>query len=461
MTLTRREFVRNAQAVGLFYAGLGVAGCAEAKSANKGMALIKDSKKRLDLPEGFSYTLVSETGGKMTDGFFRPGRPDGMACFPHPASADKCILMRNHENWINVPNGSPFGKGNELLDRVSESQLYDRKTDGSPFFGGVTKIVYDLKNGRMESDHLVLTGTAANCAGGATPWGSWLTCEEQMLRAPDEAQKYHGFVFETPSAATGLIDAVPLKAMGRFAHEAAAVDPATGIVYMTEDDRKGLFYRFIPKVKGDLTKGGKLQALAITDWKSAVTNNWPEDWGGNGPGRIKAGQEFAAHWIDLDDVESPNADLAERGHKAGAAYFCRGEGMDYGIRPGSNAGEIFFNCTEGGTSQTGQVWKYTPGDTGMLTLIYESPGADTLDLCDNLALAPWGDLILCEDGKGSQYLRGLTPDGKIYDLAKNAHKDEAEFCGACFSPDGKTMFVNVQNPGFTYAINGPWETLRA
>ena len=134
--------------------------------------------------------------------------------------------------------------------------------------------------------------------------------------------------------------------------------------------------------------------------------------------------------------------------------------MDYGLRPSSTQGEIFFTCTQGGTSQTGQVWRYTPGETGTLTLLYESPSADTLDLCDNMTLAPWGDLILCEDGRGSNYLRGLTPDGKIYDFARNAHKDEAEFCGACFSPDGKTMFVNVQNPGFTYAITGPWESLR-
>ncbi len=465
MSLTRRQFVRNAQVAGLFYASFAFTGCAQAYSTNKRMPLIADPDKRLDLPEGFAYTLVSETGGTMADGFFRPGRPDGMACFAHPTSADKCILMRNHENWLDTPTGSPFGKGNELLDRVTDGQLYDRKGDGSPFFGGVTKVVYDLRNNRLESDHLVLTGTAANCAGGRTPWGSWLSCEEEMLKPEEGPGKYHGFVFETPASATGLIDAVPLKAMGRFAHEAAAVDPATGIVYMTEDDRSALFYRFIPDVKGDLAKGGKLQALAIRGWKSAVTNNWPQDWGGGGPGRVKPGQEFETDWIDLDDVESPEADLAERGHAAGAAYFCRGEGMDYGIRPGSNIGEIFFNCTQGGVQRTGQVWRYTPegaaGDSGKLTLLYESPGADTMDMCDNLALAPWGDLILCEDGPGDQYLRGLTPDGQIYDLARNAHKDRSEFCGACFSPDGRTMFVNVQEPGYTYAITGPWETLRA
>ncbi len=460
MTLSRRDFIRSAQAVGLFYASVSVTGCARAHSANIGLTLVPDPAKRLDLPKGFSYTLVSEAGGVMSDGFFRPGRPDGMACFAHPDSTEKCILMRNHENWNSVPVGSPFGKGNELLDRVSESQLYDRKKDGSPFFGGVTKVVYDLKTKQMEQDFLVLTGTAANCAGGATPWGSWLSCEEEMLSPAEGPGKYHGFVFETPSSSTGLIDAIPLKAMGRFAHEAAAVDPDSGMIYMTEDSRNGLFYRFIPAVPGDLAQGGKLQALAIRGWKSAVTNNWPEDWGGSGPGRIKQGQEFDVDWIDLDDVESPDADLAERGHAAGAAYFCRGEGMDYGLRPGSNIGEIFFTCTQGGTAQTGQVWRYTPGDAGKLTLIYESPGADTLDLCDNLALAPWGDLVICEDGKGSNFVRGLTPDGKIYDFARNAHKDEAEFCGACFSPDGTTMFVNVQEPGYTYAITGPWETLR-
>lgn len=459
MTLSRRNFMRSAQAVGLFYASFSLAGCARAHSANPRFALNPDPARRLDLPEGFSYILVSEPGGTMADGFFRPGRPDGMACFAHPDDSDQCILMRNHENWLDTPVGSPFGKGNELLSRVSERQLYDRKADGSPFFGGVTRVVYDLKAKRMVSDHLVLTGTAANCAGGKTPWGSWLTCEEEVLDAGKEAGKNHGFVFETPAAATGLIDAVPLKAMGRFAHEAAAVDPETGIVYMTEDARSGLFYRFIPRVKGRLAEGGQLQALAIRGRKSAVTNNWPQDWGG-GADRIKPGQQFEIDWIDLDGVESPDGDLAARGHAAGAAYFCRGEGMDYGLRPGSTQGEIFFTCTQGGTSQTGQVWRYTPGETGTLTLLYESPSADTLDLCDNMTLAPWGDLILCEDGRGSNYLRGLTPDGTIYDFARNAHKDEAEFCGACFSPDGKTLFVNVQEPGFTYAITGPWETLR-
>jgi len=465
MTLSRRQFMRSAQAVGLFYTSFAVAGYARAHSANAKFPLVSDPQKMLDLPAGFTYTLISETGGKMSDGFFRPGQPDGMACFAHPASTDKCILMRNHENWNSIKDGSPFGPSNELLEKLDPSKLYDKKADGSPFFGGVTKVIYDLKNKKMERDFLVLTGTVANCAGGATPWGSWLSCEEEMLKPSEGPGKYHGFVFETPASSSGLVDPVPLKDMGRFAHEAAAVDPKTGIVYLTEDNRQGLFYRFLPNSRGEMHKGGKLQALAIKGWKSASTTNWPQDWGGGGQGRIKQGQEFQALWIDMEDVEAPDGDLAARGHAAGAAQFCRGEGMAYGIRPGSESGEIFFNCTQGGTQRVGQVWSYAPATSedaaGKLTLIYESPGADTLDMNDNLALAPWGDLILCEDGPGSQYLRGLTPGGQIYDFARNAHKDESEFCGACFSPDGQTMFVNVQQPGMTYAITGPWASLRA
>ena len=468
MTLSRRDFIRSAQAVGLFYASVSIAGCARAHSANRSFALIPDPAKRLDLPEGFSYNLVSETGGMMSDGFFRPGRPDGMACFAHPDDTDKCILMRNHENWNSVPLGSPFGKGNELLDRVSESQLYDRKKDGSPFFGGVTKVVYDLKHKRMESDLLVLTGTAANCAGGPTPWGSWLSCEEEMLSPAEGPGKYHGFVFETPSSATGLIDAIPLKAMGRFTHEAASVDPKTGIVYMTEDSRTGLFYRFIPTVAGQLQKGGRLQALVLTNRKAAITSNWPEDWGGTGPDSFVVGQDHVAQWIDLEDVEAPEGDLAKRGHAAGAAQFMRGEGLDYAVRTDGTTGDFYFTCTEGGAQRVGQIWRYTPDQGpdsgpeagGSLQLFFESTSADSLDMCDNLVIAPWNDIILCEDGRADQYLRGLTPDGTIYDIARNAHKDKSEFCGACFSPDGTTMFVNVQEPGYTYAITGPWEMLR-
>ena len=469
MTISRRNFLGSAKALGFFYAASAIPGMGCAHSSNTGRALISDPRGIVDLPDGFSYTLVSETGGNMADGFFRPGRPDGMACFADPADAGRCILMRNHENWPDTEQGSPFGENSELLSRLDDDLIFGLKPDGSPFFGGVTKVVYDMRAGRLVEDYLVLTGTAANCAGGATPWGSWLSCEEAPRRPPEEAQRYHGFVFETPASSTGVIEPVPLTAMGRFTHEAVAIDPDTGIAYLTEDSPTGLFYRFLPSTPGEFHRGGRLQALAIRERPSANTSNWPRDWGGQGLGTTAASAPLAVDWIDLDNVESPDADLAQRGHMAGAAQFYRGEGMDYGRRPDGSGGDIFFTCTQGGVQRAGQVWRYTPSTSegqngeaaapGMLTLIYESPGADTLDNCDNLAVAPWGDLILCEDGPGDQYLRGLRPSGEIYDVARNAHSDQSEFCGACFSPDGRIMFVNIQEPGFTLAITGPWHTL--
>lgn len=471
MTLSRRTFLQYGKAAGLFYSASALGGLTASSAYAQSPGLVGDAAGILELPEGFSYSVVSTTGGAMADGFFRPGRPDGMACFADPANADRCILMRNHENWPSTSAGSPFGEDNSLLSRLGDGLLYDRKPDGSPFFGGVTKVVYDMRSGTLVEDHLVLTGTAGNCAGGPTPWGSWLSCEEAPVTPPGDAQKYHGFVFETPSSATGVIAPVPLTAMGRFAHEAVAIDPDTGIAYLTEDSGTGLFYRFLPNAPGELHLGGRLQALAIREWPSASTSNWPRDWGGPGLGHIEQGQSFAIDWIDLDDVESPEGDLAARGHAAGAAQFLRGEGMDYAQRPDGSGGDIFFNCTQGGVQRSGQVWRYTPsasegqsgetGAPGALTLIYESPGADTLDMADNLVVAPWGDLILCEDGRGDQYLRGLTPAGQIYDFARNAHPDQSEFCGACFSPDGQIMFVNIQEPGITLAIRGPWESLHA
>jgi hypothetical protein len=472
MALSRRGFLYSASAAGLAYAALAsFTGSARAFSANSGLKLLPDPDGLLDLPQGFSYTLVSRAGETMSDGFVRPGRFDGMACFPVSGDPTKCILTRNHENWPDSFDQGPFGPDNALLDKLPADKLYDRRADGSPYFGGVTILVYDLKNRRLDRDFLALIGTAGNCAGGPTPWGSWLTCEETTVGPAQGAQKEHGFVFEVPASSQGLVDPLPLKAMGRFVHEAAAVDPSTDIVYLTEDNPEGLFYRFLPKRRKNLAAGGRLQALTIRGWKSADTRNWPRDWGSTGAGGVKVGQTFEVDWIDLEDVEAPAADLAVRGHAAGAARFCRGEGMAFGMRVRADSASAYFNCTQGGAMRSGQVWRYRPSpregrrgearEPGVLELIYESPGADLLDLCDNLAVSPRGDLVLCEDGLGDQFLRFLTPDGRMVDVARNADPMKSEFCGACFSPDGRALFVNVQEPGYTFAVEGPWEKVHA
>ena len=464
MTIDRRTALKSGGAAFIAFSALAQGSLSRAYSANPGKALIADPAGMLDLPEGFSYRLLSQTGKEMSDGFLTPSRPDGMACFAHGSDPSKVVLVRNHEIWPDTTGGSPLAE-RENAPVIPAAKLYDPRSDTTgPFYGGTSTLVVDLASGTIERDHLSLTGTTANCAGGATPWGSWLTCEESAIRAGEQgAQRDHGYVYEVPSAAEGLVDPVPLKAMGRFAHEACSVNPDSGIVYLTEDSRTGLFYRFVPAVRGKLAQGGKLQALAIAGWDSADTRNYAADWSLPGARKIAVGEPMAVRWIDLDDVEAPDGDLAERGLSAGAAMFSRGEGLAYGSR-GDGGNAHYFNCTEGGAAHTGQVWRLEPGVDGAadtLTLIYESAGADTLDLCDNLAVTPWGDLMICEDGRGDNYLRGLTPDGAIYDFARNAHPDKAEFCGACFSPDGSTMFVNVQVPGYTFAITGPWESLRA
>jgi secreted PhoX family phosphatase len=294
-----------------------------------------------------------------------------------------------------------------------------------------------------------------NCAGGITPWGSWLTCEETSLTSA-EVGRDHGWVFEIPASHRGLVKPEPLTAMGRFRHEAAAIDPRTGIVYLTEDREDGLFYRFIPEVRDQLARGGRLQALGFKgEPRGSDSRNW------NGLA-FEPGSSRHAVWIDLDEVESPLDDLRRRGHSAGATLFARGEGIHFGN------GELYFTCTSGGAGRFGQIMRYVPsadeGTAGeernpaLLQLFVESRDPLVMDYADNITIAPWGDLIVCEDrtdGK-TNHLKGITPSGKIYTFARLLA--DTELAGACFSPDGGTLFVNVYRPGKTLAIRGPWQS---
>jgi secreted PhoX family phosphatase len=259
-----------------------------------------------------------------------------------------------------------------------------------------------------------------------------------------EVGRSHGWLFEVPANRRGLSKAQPLTAMGRFRHEAAAIDPRTGIVYLTEDKDDSLFYRFLPASPGKLSGGGKLQALAIVDRAGADTRNWSDGW-------LKPATPLAVRWIDMDQVDSPADDLRMRGRAAGAAIFARGEGIHY------DRGELFFTCTSGGAAKLGQIMKLVPSSAGdTLSLFVESADASLFDYGDNLTVAPWGDLIVCEDrtdGKAN-HLRGVTPAGRIYTFARL--QMDTELAGACFSPDGQTMFVNAYSPGRTLAIKGPW-----
>lgn len=424
--------------------------------------LVPDPNRLLDLPEGFSYQVISQSGDTMDDGLFVPGQPDGMGCFALDGS--RVALVRNHElngSGALHRNLGPGGFHQERIGLLNPTKGYDTYKDGRPLPGGTTTLVYDLETRRTVRQYLSLAGTSTNCAGGTTPWGSWLTCEEtEETPSESDVTKAHGYVFEVPAAATGLVEPVPLRAMGRFEHEAVCVDPRTGIVYLTEDRVDGLFYRFIPTTPGKLAEGGRLQAMALKGKPRAdTTNHDAHEWA--------VGESREVVWIDMEDVESPNGDLRQRGHAAGAALVARGEGIFWGD------GELFMTATSGGPLRRGQILRYAPsriegrrGESllpGRIELFFESTDIRTMNMGDNLVIAPWGHLIVCEDNYSTElrnHLKGVTPDGKVYTIGRNVFTGNSEFAGACFSPDGSVLFVNIMYPGITFAIRGPWSSVR-
>ncbi|MCB2065909.1 MAG: DUF839 domain-containing protein [Erythrobacter sp.] len=419
------------------FAGLALSACAPratgvASAASRPSGpLVPDPEGVLDLPQGFSYRVISRLGDMMDDGFTVPDRADGMGCFD--LGNGRIALVRNHELTPDKDGGGVMGPA---YDTVARSLI--------PLPGGTTTIVLDAATLEVVGQHRSLAGTIRNCAGGITPWGSWLTCEENVSRADGRINRDHGYVFEVPAAATGLVDPVPLTAMGRFYHEAACVDPATGIVYLTEDRGDGLFYRFLPTHPGELARGGVLQAMVLdgisdTRNSSSVT--------------MALGQPVAARWITLDNPESPDDDLRARGAAMGAALVARAEGIYMGD------GELYFAATSGGAAGQGQIFRLRPRIHGpdTLELFFESTGASEYSYGDNLCISPFGDLIVCEDqytDTVDNYLRGVTPEGHAYPFARL--RLQSESAGVCFSPDGRTMFLNVYSPAMTLAITGPW-----
>lgn len=445
MKTNRRDFLRT---VG--WASLALLGLPRAGRATE--ALVPDPARLLELAPGFSYRVISRTGDEMSDGLLTPGSPDGMGTFAGPRG--RIVLVRNHEQ-IAGPNAfGPFGAKLERLARVARDRLYDIGPDGIPQSGGTTTLLYDPATGRVESSWLSLGGTTRNCAGGVTPWGSWLSCEEFSVRAGGPFKRDHGFVFEVPATSEpSLTPAQPLLALGRMNHEAAVVDPASGVVYLTEDREESLFYRLLPEVPGQLSRGGKLQALRLRHGPSD-TRNW------KGSPQLQPAKTFEVDWVTLDGVGSLEDDLRLRGHtEKSAALFARGEGI-WASRAG-----IFFACTTGGPALRGQIFRYVPSERegqsgesvrpGTIELFLETDAASDLHNPDNLTIAPWGDLFVCEDGGGNDGLVRIDPRGNLATIARNTYT-RSELTGVCFSPDGATLFVNLQQPGITLAITGPF-----
>jgi uncharacterized protein len=462
MSISRRHFIARSAAFGLGFAGLQAAFAREVFGASGGARLmpgpfgplVVDPKGVFNLPAGFSYKVISRAGETMADGLKCPARPDAMAAFP--GDEGLTLLACNHEVSGGVQREGPFGAGDALIGKVDPSKLFDAgrgASVGGAMPGGTTTIVYDTRRQQVIRQFLSSGGTVRNCAGGTTPRNTWITCEETVARADQLHATDHGYCFEVPMTEQAILQkAEPIRGMGRFNHEACVTDPETGIVYQTEDRSDGLIYRFVPKNPDRLLDGGRLEALVVVDRPGLDTRNRTER-------TIAVGEKLRVRWIDLQelgiDIESPDDTMRLKGFAAGAARFARGEGMWWGALTG-HAPAAYFACTNGGPARQGQIFKLTPdGEGGELELFVESEGSEVLNNADNIAVTPYGHLIVCEDGSAPQRLIGITPQGEAYEFARNI-LSESELAGACFSPDGTTLFVNIQHDGLTLAITGPW-----
>ncbi len=470
--MDRRSFLTNITAAsgGLALACSGLARRAEAFSATGELTnfrsagfgdLVPTAAKNtgetyLALPKGFEYNVIGRAKGVMSDGRITPAAHDGMWTFK---VKNELRIVRNHE----VAGGS-IPRENA---GIGISNHYD-ETCG----GGTTTLVINPKTRVMVRDFVSLSGTLINCSGGPTPWGSWISCEETTLGPTVRTSstgtktggfpKPHGYCFEVSASANNAVSPLPLIAMGRFVHETVAVDKKSGFIYLTEDYSPGGFYRFIPKRNKRLAEGGTLQMLSIKDKPEYDTRSAQTQ-----------GTSFSASWVTIDNPNPSEADIDpiavfKQGKAKGGATFARLEGSCI-----DDKGNVYFVSTSGGDNKGGQIWHYSPvkKDEGKLTLLFESPSREILDMPDNVCLRPKSkQLFLCEDsdyigegGTPDNYVRILTPGGQIADFAKNIStvSPKSEFAGSTFTRDGKTFFVNLQGAGATFAIWGDWDRFKA
>jgi len=490
MTFTRRRLLGSSAAAGLGLAVTGVAGPAGAATgvapaaavpSRRGRVLgglVNDPAGLLSLPSGFSYAVVSVAGQTtLTTGEKSPGRPDGTGAFRVGGAVR---LVQNHELSPGAANPVPAIAGT----------VFDAGIQNA---GGCTVLEVTPEGARLR-EWVALSGTISNCAGGITPWGTWLTCEETEARtgtafgANGTAAQDHGWIFEVAPADANEQHPVPIKAFGRFPHEAVVV-MRDDSVYLTEDasSPNGLFYRWTGS-RGTNLKAGALQTLAPTagTFEAMRVKNtdgtWVDDLSRFTSAHI--GRALEVSWVPVPDRLAATTSVRKQFSTTGEVTRSKKLEGAWGDKSG-----VFFAASFAGyadipalsTPHDGQIW-YLDHDRQTLTLKAYFPyireqhapspaGAwtpwtlnqqrslpEVFDGPDNVHVSPWGGLIIAEDGEGLNGLILWTEDGGAQRLARNdilfQGSENSEMTGPTFSPNGSVLFANVQEPGHTFAIRG-------
>ncbi|MGC5000325.1 alkaline phosphatase PhoX [Streptomyces sp. DT195] len=471
MSLTRRDFARSTAVTG---AGVVLAGSvgalatapqalaatdldgAEDAHGHPGIGygpLVPDPDGVLALPAGFSYRVVTYSGRtRLESGESTPSNHDGTAAFAGPRGA--VLLVNNHE--LKGPRADW-----EHPVPLTEGLVYDPAAAG-----GCT--VVEVRRDRV-AEWVGIAGTSTNCAGGSTPWGTWLTCEETEDRAGQNGMtKDHGYVFEVDPADRRANRAPkPLKALGRYAHEAVVVDPKRGHLFLTEDASgpNGLFYRWTPP-EGFHHGRGRLRTLA--DDAGVLQAFRCFDSGGRFVDDLsratRTGTVYGVDWVDVPDRDARTVPVRRQFTGGQVTRARKLEGMWWG--DGGVYVVSSYAREESPVQHDGQVWFYDPRRRTLTLKVLLGTGG-TLDGPDNITVSPYGGLVIAEDGEGAQHLFGATDSGRTYPIARNelnigteSAPEYSEFTGVTFSPDGHTLFANIQQPGIMLAITGPWKRQR-